>query len=132
MRYIFRTATKVVFSALFTVLILGGASAAAAQNPAYNGVQCNGAAAASPVCSAKATDPLTGNNGIIVKATNLIALIAGIAAVIIIIIAGISFITSSGDASKVSRARESIIYASVGLVVIVLARAIITFVVSKV
>lgn len=106
--------------------------ALAAGNPAYQGVQCNGAAAASPVCHAPTTDPLTGNNGVIVKATNIIALVAGVAAVIIIILAGIRFILSSGDSAKTGQARETIIYASVGLAVIVLSRTIITFIVSKV
>lgn len=105
---------------------------ALAANPAYSGVQCSGAAAKSPVCHASTTDPLTGNNGVIVKAANIFALVAGIAAVIIIIIAGINFIMSSGDAAKTGRARETIIYAAVGIVVIVLARTIITFIVSRV
>lgn len=105
---------------------------ALAANPAYSGVQCSGAAAKSPVCHASTSDPLTGNNGVIVKAANIFALVAGIAAVIIIIIAGINFIMSSGDAAKTGRARETIIYAAVGIVVIVLARTIITFIVSRV
>jgi hypothetical protein len=113
-----------------SVFITSGIALAA--NPSYSGVQCSGAAAASPVCHATSTDPLTGSNGIIVKATNLIALIAGIAAVIMIIVAGIKFITSQGDSSSVSQARQTIIYACVGIVVIVLAKTIITYVVSKV
>jgi hypothetical protein len=67
-----------------------------------------------------------------VKATNILALVAGIAAVIMIIVAGIKFITSQGEPSAVGEARKTIIYTAVGLVVIVLARTIITFVVSKV
>lgn len=113
-------------------LIMPSGIALASGNPAYAGVQCKGAAAASPVCKAPTTDPLTGSNGIIVKATNLIALIAGFAAVIMIIIAGIKFITSQGDTGSVNEARKTIIYTCVGLVVIVLAKTIITFVVSKV
>lgn len=105
---------------------------ALAANPAYSGVQCNGAAAKSPVCSAPTSDPLTGTNGVIVKATNIIALVAGIAAVIIIIVAGINFITSSGDSAKTGKARETIIYAAVGLAVIALSRAIIMFIVSRI
>jgi type IV secretion system pilin len=125
---------KILLLSALTVLGLVtafGSPALAATNP-YKGIRCNGAAAGSPVCSASSKDPLTGKNGVIVKATHLVALIAGVAAVIVIIIAGITFITSGGDSSKTSRARETIIYAAAGLVVIVLAQAIITFVVSKV
>lgn len=121
------------FIALFSsFFIMSTGFAFAAGSPSYAGVQCSGAAAASPVCSAPTTDPLTGKNGIIVKATNLIALIAGIAAVIMIIVAGIKFITSQGDSGSVSDARKTIIYACVGIAVIVLSRTIITYVVSKV
>jgi hypothetical protein len=117
---------------LGSFFIMGNGLALAAANPSYQGVQCSGVGAASPVCHASTTDPLTGSNGIIVKATNIIALIAGIAAVIMIIVAGFKFITSQGDSGAVADARKTIIYTTVGLVVIVLARTIITYVVSKV
>ena len=123
---------SVLITVLCSTVVLTSGLVLAAGNPSYSGVQCNGPAASSPVCHASTTDPLTGSNGIIVKATNLIALIAGIAAVIMIVIAGIKFITSQGDTTSVSEARKTIIYASVGLVVIVLSKTIITFVVSKV
>jgi hypothetical protein len=119
-------------SIIISASFMGSGLALAAANPAYNGVQCSGAAAASPVCHTSGTDPLTGKNGIIVKATNILAFVSGVAAIVIIIIAGISFMTSSGDAAKAGKARMSIIYASAGLVIIVLARAIVTFIVSRV
>lgn len=104
---------------------------AAATNP-FSGIQCNGAAASSPVCHAPTSDPITGSNGVVVKITRLIALAAGFAAILIIIIGGIMYITSGGDSSKTNQAREAIIYATVGLVVIVISQAIITFIVSRV
>lgn len=121
---------------LFAVTASLGGTVYAAGNqsggsPSYSGIQCSGAASASPVCSAGTSDPLTGGNGLIVKVTRLVALVAGFTAVAIIIVAGILFITSGGDSSKTTRAREAIIYASVGLVVIVIAQAIVTFIVSK-
>lgn len=106
--------------------------ALAATNPAYSGVQCSGAAAKSPVCSAPTSDPLTGTNGVIVKATNIIALAAGVAAVIIMILAGFAYITSSGDSSKTARARDTIIFAAVGIAVVALSRAIVMFIVSRI
>lgn len=92
---------------------------------------CSGAAADSAACSGTGDDILTGNDGVILRAAELIAIVAGIAAVITIIIAGIMFITASGDANKISTAKKTVIYAVVGLLVIVLARAIVIFVVGN-
>ena len=49
-------------------------------------------------------------------------------AVVIIMISGLKMIMSSGDSKKLSDARNAIIYAAVGLVVIALARVIIEFI----
>lgn len=77
-------------------------------------------------------NPLTGTEGVIMTVANVLALISGVIAVIIIIISGIQMITSSGDSNKVKSARDTIIYASVGIVVIVLARSIVIFIINAV
>lgn len=56
---------------------------------------------------------------------------AGIIAVIIIVIAGFMYVTSSGDASKVKRAKDAILYAVIGLVVVILAFVITQFVLGR-
>lgn len=84
-----------------------------------------------PACTASSTDPITGSNGIITTIANLLAWTAGGLAIIIIIFAGFRFVKSGGDASKVAQARETILYAAVGLIVIVLARLIVGLVISK-
>jgi len=55
---------------------------------------------------------------------------AGVIAVIVIIAAGIFYIISQGDASKIARAKQAIIGAISGLVVIILAFAITNFVIG--
>lgn len=57
---------------------------------------------------------------------------AGIVAVIIIIIGGIRYTTSNGDASQTKSAKNTILYAVVGLVVIIMAAAITQFVLTQV
>lgn len=52
-------------------------------------------------------------------------------AVLIIVIAGLKFITAQGDPQGTTRARETIIYALVGLAIAVLAEVIVTFVIGK-
>ncbi len=72
-----------------------------------------------------------GPNGIITKIANIVAIIVGVAAVIVIVIAGIQYMLSTGDPSKVSRAKDAIIYAVIGLVVVVLARTLVVFIIGK-
>lgn len=60
----------------------------------------------------------------------IFAIIGGIA-LIIIIISGIKFMTSQGDPQATAKARNTIIYAGVGLAVSVSAFSIIAFVLDK-
>lgn len=87
----------------------------------------------STLCSdSPSTDPIAGPNGIIAKINNIVTTVAGVAAVIMIIISGLLFVTAGGDPKRVETARNTIIFSIVGLVVIVLARFIIEFVVGKI
>ncbi len=54
----------------------------------------------------------------------------GVIAVIVIIIGGVFYMTSQGDPGKIKRAKETILYAVIGLVVSLSAFAIVTFVVG--
>jgi hypothetical protein len=62
---------------------------------------------------------------------NLIAIVAGAAAILVILIAGLQYATSDGDTNKINSAKTTVIYALVGIVVIALAAAIIDFMVSR-
>jgi hypothetical protein len=63
--------------------------------------------------------------------TQIIAIFVGVAAVIVIIVSGLRFVTSSGDPSAVASARQALIYAIVGLVVAAAAQAIVSLVLVK-
>ena len=63
---------------------------------------------------------------------NVIIGIVGFIAVVMIILGGISFITSQGDSAKVTKAKNTILYGVVGLIVAILAFAIVNFVLSSV
>ena len=52
--------------------------------------------------------------------------------VIVIIIGGVNYMTSSGDAGKVKKAKDTILYGVIGLIVCVLAFAIVNFVISNI
>ena len=85
-------------------------------------------------------NPATSNcgHGILYDATNIISIIAGGAAVIVMIVGALRFASSGSDVSTNSRtdtdienARRTIGSAVIGLVVIILARTVILFVLSK-
>lgn len=74
---------------------------------------------------------LYGPNGVITKVVRLMSLVIGIAAVIMIIVGGIRYVTSSGDPNNTTGAKNTILFAIVGLLIALLAQAIIVFVISK-
>lgn len=63
---------------------------------------------------------------------NVVVGVVGVVAVAAIIVGAIYFVTSQGDAAKVTRARNTILYGVVGLIVALLAFAIVNFVLSSV
>lgn len=63
---------------------------------------------------------------------NSVYLIAGIAAVIAIIMGGFWYVTSDGEADKIKRGKNAIIYASIGIVVILMAFGITGFVSGRI
>ena len=77
-------------------------------------------------------NPIAGPNGLLIKIANVIAVIAGMVIVIMIIVAGIRYITSSGDSAGIQKAKDTILHSLIGLIVIVLARVLVTFVVNRI
>lgn len=69
-------------------------------------------------------------NTIIGNVINLLIMVVGIISVIMIVIGGIRYTTSSGNASETKTARDTIIYSIVGLVISIMAFAIVNFVLN--
>ncbi len=78
-----------------------------------------------------ASDGTTKINGIITTVINLFSLVVGIVAVIMIILGGLKYITSGGDSGNITGAKNTILYAVIGLVVVALAQIIVKFVLGK-
>ncbi len=110
--------------------------ASAAWNPFNNNNPesvCQKAGTAnSAVCSTNGSDPISGSGGVLVKITRLIANIAGVVAILIMITGGIMYMLSNGEANKITTAKNTLIYAAVGLVIIALAQTLIVFVINRV
>lgn len=62
---------------------------------------------------------------------NVLSVIVGVVAVVMIIFGGLKYITSGGDSSNVSSAKNTIIYAIIGLVIVALAQFIVRFVLDR-
>jgi hypothetical protein len=73
----------------------------------------------------------TGINGILKNIINIFSLVVGLVAVIMIIIGGFRYIVSGGESSSVSGAKNAILFAIVGLVIVALAQLIVHFVLAK-
>ena len=62
---------------------------------------------------------------------NLLSVLVGIVALIMIIIAGLRYITANGDSGNVQTARQTITYAVIGLIIVALAQFIVQFVLTR-
>jgi cytochrome bd-type quinol oxidase subunit 2 len=71
-------------------------------------------------------------NSMIKIIVNIFSAIVGVIAVIMIIYGGVKYITSGGESGNISSAKNTIVYAVIGLVVVALAQFIVQFVLDKV
>ena len=58
--------------------------------------------------------------------------VAGVVAVIFTIVGGVNYMTSSGDAGKIEKAKKTILYALIGLAVCALSFAIVNFTINNI
>jgi hypothetical protein len=75
---------------------------------------------------------LFGAGGVITTLTNTLLFIAGALSVIMIIIGGLRYVVSGGNSTSVTAAKNTILYAIVGLVIAFLAFAAINFVLTTI
>ena len=68
---------------------------------------------------------------VIKRSINIFSAIIGIIAVVMVMVGGLKYITSQGDATSTASAKNTILYAAVGLVVVALAQVIVRFVLSR-
>lgn len=77
-------------------------------------------------------DPQGTVNDIITTVINIFSVVVGVVAVIMIIIGGIRYITAGGDSGNVSSAKQAILGAIIGLVIVALAQVVVRFVLTRV
>ena len=76
--------------------------------------------------------PQSNPGNVVENALSAVYAFAGVIAVVFVIISGISMMTSSGDPGKIAKAKNTLIFAIVGLIIVVLASAITYFVMKGV
>ncbi len=123
-----------VVAAVLTVLAMSGV---ATMSPAYavtclDGVTVKDKITDCPEYAGTEIADTADLTSIVHTIINIIIGIVGFVAVVVMILGGISFITSQGDTTKVTKARNTILYGVVGLIVALLAFAIVNFVLSSV
>lgn len=72
-----------------------------------------------------------GSGGIFRTITNVLLFIIGAISVIMLIVGGIRYVVSGGDSTAVTNAKNTILYAIVGIVVAILAFAVVNFVITS-
>jgi hypothetical protein len=123
---------KTMLASLLAVPVLAFGAVALAPAPAANaacdsqttitdGLDCAKGSSNTPTT-------LFGGGGIFTTIVNILLFIIGAISVIMLIIGGIRYTISGGDSSAVTSAKNTIMYAIVGIIVAVLAFAIVNFV----
>ena len=107
---------------------ISGGNANRGSGPNSNTGNANSAGSSSSICGAATTDSAP---DIVKNVINTMLYILGIIAVIMIVIGGIRYTTSNGDSSQTKAAKDTILYAVVGLIVAIMAFAIVNFVVQS-
>jgi flagellar basal body-associated protein FliL len=152
-RFIKTTVTYISIISMLVVLVFAlSASASATARPDGGGDTPGGggnpqtAAAATTSCSANDNTPKgqilqgagdtgtscsdSGVDNAAKAAVDVLSVIVGVASVIMILIGGFKYTTSSGDSNKIASAKNTLIYAIVGLVVASLAAFIVNAVIG--
>lgn len=125
-----------VVPALVLGLTFGAPSVVHAQQPAATGPDCTsatggisgGAACAQPTGAAQ---NLFGDGSIFNTVTNILLFLIGAVSVVMLIIGGIRYVVSGGDQGAVTSAKNTILYAIIGIVVAFLAFAAVRFVTDQ-
>jgi hypothetical protein len=139
MGMVIRLRTSVVSAVLLLAISLGVAApvyAQTAQDQINNGL-CTGAnlqfseTPQAGACNSAGIDATTSINNIVHTIVNILSAVVGIVAVIMIIVGGFRYITSGGNDASVTAAKNTILYAVIGLVVVALAQILVRFTLSK-
>ena len=126
MKKFFKKASQIITGAATAATLMAGRvmAATSASNPAQAG--------ANTAKGSGMPSELVGVNGVFTRITNTVLYAVGIISVIMLIYGGLRYVVSGGDSKKVTDAKNTIIYAIIGLIISILAYAIVNFVINAV
>ena len=119
MKNVMKLFIAIIFGGMVAISGLSATASALTLQDGAQAAQCDG-------CPSN----LFGDTGVFRQVTNTILYIVGIIAVRMLIIGGIRYVESGGDAKKVTDAKNTVLYAIIGLVICFLAFAIVKFVIN--
>ena len=122
-----KTAIKFILPVLM-VTAFALTVAIASHTYAFDGTITGGAAAAR---GSDQTADLFGATGVFKTITNVLLYVLGAISVIMIIIGGLRYVVSGGNSTNVTAAKNTILYAIVGVIIAILSYAIINFVLGS-
>lgn len=120
---------------IFLVLVTGVfAMAPLASADTKSAIQCgvnSAAGAGNGDCSANTAAPQDFND-LLTKIIDILSVLVGAVAVIMLIVAGFRFVSSAGSETAVAGARKTVLYALIGLVLVAIAQTIVHFVLNNI
>ena len=118
-----------IIIATFVIAVFGISLLPASANYAFDpcSVYTDNDVKAANGCGGSTTDI----SDVIIGIINGVVGILGAVAAIYIVVGAVGYMTSSGDSSKIEKAKKTILYAAIGLVIAVLTFAIVNFVITN-
>ena len=130
MNKIFKKASQIVIAAAAVVSIAAGNAFAGIES--INNYENPAAEGAKAVHANGTPSELLGVDGIFTKLANTVLYAVGIISVVMLIYGGLRYVVSGGDSKKVTDAKNTILYAIVGLIISILSFSIINFIINAV
>ena len=125
------TKLTLVLAVMMSIFFAVGRGLTFAEDPLQD--VCQGKGAQSAACQSKGTinNPLLGPDGVLTKVVQILIIVVGIASVIVIMVGGFKYVISNGDSNNINSAKNTILYALIGLGVSIMAQAIVIFVLNR-
>ena len=121
--------------AVFALVVVGASAVLAAPSAFAADCTAGGVNVTSGKDCAKGTgvqeNLFSGSDSLFKTVTNVLLFLIGAVSVIMLIVGGLRYVLSNGDSSAITSAKNTILYAVIGIIVALLAYAIVNFVVSS-
>lgn len=126
--------TRIIASAMMLIIPFAVPAVAHAATVDTTGYACTGAnlSLANQANTGNCQNATNGFDTLLKSIINVISVIVGAVAVVMIIVGGLRYITSGGESSSVSGAKNTILFAIIGLIIVVFAQLIVQFVLDRV